>query len=221
MSGNTTDVGPERARARKLDLLERIADDLAHEIKNPLHSMVINLEVLRRRIQRSGAREPDDLLHYADIVGDELERVSRRIDLLLRVLRPDRGAEPTTLDATVHELLEVLELEAERRGVDFRFVPGDGAARGRLAPDAARQLVLDLVLPGIDATPAGGTLVLRSHAVDGTDALRLSGAAPDERGGAADLPALRALGARMHRDGDDLVLSVATEPGPKPPPPRY
>src|ERR1700741_2799475 len=35
--------GPPALRANKLDLLERLADDLAHEIKNPLHSMVINL----------------------------------------------------------------------------------------------------------------------------------------------------------------------------------
>ena len=39
-------------RENKLELVERLADDLAHEIKNPLHSMVINLEVLRRRLTR-------------------------------------------------------------------------------------------------------------------------------------------------------------------------
>ena len=33
--------------ASRYALLSRLADDLAHEIKNPLHSMVINLEVLR------------------------------------------------------------------------------------------------------------------------------------------------------------------------------
>ena len=54
-------------RANKLDLLERLADDLAHEIKNPLHSMVINLEVLKRRVAR--ADSPDEVQRYIVVLA--------------------------------------------------------------------------------------------------------------------------------------------------------
>jgi len=75
-------------RANKLDLLERLADGLAHEIKNPLHSMVINLEVLKRRVAR--ADSPDEVQRYIGVLAGELERVNRRIELLLRLSRPGR-----------------------------------------------------------------------------------------------------------------------------------
>src|SRR5688500_17512833 len=88
---------PVRLRVNKLELLERLADDLAHDIKNPLHSMVINLEVLRRRAARVGGDEGDDLQRYAGVLSTELERVNRRIELLLRLSRPARAAELASL----------------------------------------------------------------------------------------------------------------------------
>jgi signal transduction histidine kinase len=83
----------ETIRENKLALVERLADDLAHEIKNPLHSMVINLEVLRRRIARLEGDSNEDLLRYAGVLNAELERVSRRVELLLRLVRPNRESE--------------------------------------------------------------------------------------------------------------------------------
>src|SRR5690606_30390207 len=56
---------PMMIRDNKLALVERLADDLAHEIKNPLHAMVINLEVLRRRIAaRHGFERGTAALHW-------------------------------------------------------------------------------------------------------------------------------------------------------------
>ena len=45
-------------RANRYDILSRLADDLAHEIKNPLNAIVVNLEVLRRKIETGATREP-------------------------------------------------------------------------------------------------------------------------------------------------------------------
>src|SRR5687768_15352006 len=103
-STQTESADLQAIRANKLALVERLADDLAHEIKNPLHSMVINLEVLRRRIARLAETDQGELLRYAGVVGGELDRVTRRIDLLLRLVRPERG-ELTTLGETVGEML--------------------------------------------------------------------------------------------------------------------
>ena len=58
-------------RENKLALVERLSDDLAHEIKNPLHSMVINLEVLRRRLVRLEPEAGEDLLRYAGVLASE------------------------------------------------------------------------------------------------------------------------------------------------------
>src|SRR5690606_25840506 len=71
-------------RANRMDLVARWADDLAHEIKNPLHAMVINLELVKRRAG-SGDREP--LVDRVEVVEAELHRVHHLVESLLRLVR--------------------------------------------------------------------------------------------------------------------------------------
>ncbi|MDB4947403.1 MAG: zraS 4 [Gemmatimonadetes bacterium] len=161
-------------RANKLELLERLADDLAHEIKNPLHSMVINLEVLKRRLARAG--EPDEVLRYIGVLGGELERVNRRIELLLRLSRPGRAAEATTLNELTEELMELVHLEARRRRATVDFDPGNRITRVRVARATTRQVILNLVLEVLDGVEEGGTLRIALSEEDGR--ARLSVTAP-------------------------------------------
>jgi signal transduction histidine kinase len=194
----TPGADPHAVRANKLDLLERLADDLAHEIKNPLHSMVINLEVLKRKIGRLG--EPGgDLMRYAEVLGGELERVSRRVELLLRLVRPGRGGEPTTLAEVVQELLELVEMERDRHEVALSFRPAAYLLPGYLPRDTARQLVLNLMLEGLDGVPAGGVLEVHTEREGEWERLRLLGTLPAETD-----PAGRA------EDGGSRLLLVRT-----------
>lgn len=172
-------------RANKLDLLERLADDLAHEIKNPLHSMVINLEVLKRRLARQDADDHGDLQRYIGVLGTELERVNRRIDLLLRLARPARRAEPSTVDEMVQELLELLQLEGRKHEVEVRFEPAAPTARVHVPREPVRQVVLDLVLEMIDRLAPGGTLLIRTGRLDEEARVLVSGV---DRDGASVAP---------------------------------
>ena len=174
-STETQGADAQAIRANKLALVERLADDLGHEIKNPLHSMVINLEVLRRRISRLQENEQGDLLRYAGVLGGELDRVTRQLDLLLRLVRSDRTEEPTTLTQTVEEMLDLVDLERERHRVRVDFDPAPHMFRGDLPREPVRQLTLNLLLEALDVIPAGGTLSLRTEVVDGRALLHLRG----------------------------------------------
>jgi signal transduction histidine kinase len=168
--GAAPEPDPLALRANKLDLLERLADDLAHEIKNPLHSMVINLEVLKRRVAR--ADSADEVQRYIGVLAGELERVNRRIELLLRLSRPGRGAESTTLVELTEELLELIQLEARHAEVQVDYRPEGGMARLDLAREPVRLAILNLVLEVVDHVPAGGTL--RIVVGDGEGVARLA-----------------------------------------------
>jgi signal transduction histidine kinase len=156
---------PMTVRVNKLDLLERLADDLAHEIKNPLHSMVINLEVLKRRLSRGAGEGKDDVLRYANVLSEELDRVHRRVELLLRLSRPERAPEETSLDEMVEELLELIHLEARNRGARVEFVPAGRMERVRVARAPVRQIILNLVLDALGSTGEGDDLqiTMRYH----------------------------------------------------------
>lgn len=151
-------------RSNKLDLLEQLADDLAHEIKNPLHSMVINLEVLKRRIDRSEREDSADLMRYVGVLGAELDRVNRRIEVLLGLIRPQRGSEDVTLSGVVAEILELVIFEGERQGVAVRFDPGPYIPDVTVPREPTRQIVLNLLLDSIELVGVGGSLAIAANA---------------------------------------------------------
>jgi signal transduction histidine kinase len=169
-------------RVNRLDLVERVADDLAHEIKNPLHSMVINLEVLRRRIARNSGEHAEELLRYAGILSAELERVSRRVEILLRLVRPDRAADPVSLAETVEDLLEVVALENERRRVELAHETPELPVPGHIERRTARHLVLNLLLSALDLTAEGGTIRVRTESYGGAERLRIEISPPARPG---------------------------------------
>lgn len=110
MESELTPVNEEHFRANRFDLVSRLADDLAHEIKNPLNSIVINLEVLKVRIARS---DTDGALDRAAVIEHEARRLHVMIDRLLQLLRPERDeAESFALDRVFDELMPLVEARA-------------------------------------------------------------------------------------------------------------
>ena len=206
-------------RANKLDLLERLADDLAHEIKNPLHSMVINLEVLKRRVAR--ADSPDEVQRYIGVLAGELERVNRRIELLLRLSRPGRGPESTTLNELTEELMELIQLEARHADAQVEYLPQGAPARVFVPREPTRQAILNLVLEVVDHMERGGTLRIAISERDGRALLAVADSAtavaaiqadPGARVAAAEALAGAVDGRVEVQDADGTPLLVLSLP---------
>jgi signal transduction histidine kinase len=184
---NSPEAGldPSAVLANRIELLERAADDLAHEIKNPLHSMVINLEVLRRRLNRLEGASDADVFRYVEVLGDEVERLSHRVDILLRLLRTGREHEPVSLNDVVHELWELVRLRAGRRNIRVEFAPDEVAGARYVPREPTRQIILNLVLEALDSLEPGQALHVRSEQGHGVLRLELGGGCREPVGDAA------------------------------------
>ncbi|MBR9989942.1 MAG: HAMP domain-containing histidine kinase [Gemmatimonadetes bacterium] len=107
MDSELKPVDEERFRANRFDLVSSLADDLAHEIKNPLNSIIINLEVLKVRVTRG---EAEGALDRASVIEHEARRLHLMIDRLLQLLRPERATDETfALDQVLDELMPLVE----------------------------------------------------------------------------------------------------------------
>lgn len=138
-------------QANRLDLVSRWADDLAHEIKNPLHAMVINLELVKRR---AGDANPEPLIERAKVVESELHRVHALVDSLLKLVRPWPDAGSATVQQVFEALLPVFQARARIRKV--RYEHQSGSAIVAMSPGDLAQVLVNLVDNAIDATPEGG-----------------------------------------------------------------
>lgn len=184
-------LNAEHTRAERFDLISRIVDDVAHELKNPFNSIVINLEVLRSRVR---AGEMDAALGRAEVIDAELRRLYALLEAMLRLLRPDRapnGAVP--LGDVLDEVAALAHAQARvaRRELVIETIPEDMIVRVRR--DALRFALLRIIqaaLQGMRGPDAG----LRLAAARRADAIALRIEAEGIRADQLDhIPGLAAL----------------------------
>jgi two-component system, NtrC family, sensor kinase len=138
-------------RANRMDIVSRWADDLAHEIKNPLHAMVINLELVKRR---AGTAQTGELVERAEVVEAELHRVHTLVDALLRLVRPWLDRDRADVDSVFQDLHPVLAARARIRKLAYEHRAG--GATVAIGPGPLTLLLLNLIDNAFEATGEGG-----------------------------------------------------------------
>ena len=216
----------ERA-ANRMRLVSDWADDLAHEIKNPLHAMVINLELVKRR---AGTGEAGSVVERAEIVETELHRVHELVESLLRIVRPWPDQSVASVERVFATLLPAVRARARIRRLTFHHEDEAAGASVAMPPGDLAQAILNLVDNAIEATPEGGRVTTRAETTG--DAIRITvtdtgagvptggedGAREDgaggEGGGAAEGPqglGLAVTGRLVRAAGGELRLDPAAE----------
>lgn len=155
----------EAARVRRLDIVARLADDIAHEIKNPLNSMVITLELMRTRVRKN---DIDGVLERADVLEGEIRRLNSLVDALLRLLRPDRsGDENVSVAAVLDDLTPLLTAKAKLARVAFSVEALPADAFIRTDREALRFALLHVVVTVLDRSPEDGSVAVAATMANG------------------------------------------------------
>ncbi len=145
----------ELAERERLALLGQMAASISHNLKNPLGSIKTILQV-----QMESPELPESLRGETRIVLDEIGRLSSKLNQLLQFSRPAvRGGKvEATCDASavIEEVASVLRHEAERRGVTLELRLCGNGARTAAAGEAVSDIVSNLVVNALEATPRGG-----------------------------------------------------------------
>lgn len=98
-----------------LGTLQRIAARAAHEVKNSLNGVAVNLEVVRSRTARAG-QTTDAVARFADSAAEQFERVSEQADALLTLARPPREpCDVSQVMKSLHALLGGIVLQGTER----------------------------------------------------------------------------------------------------------
>jgi two-component system, NtrC family, sensor histidine kinase HydH len=159
------------SHADRMAFLVRLADGLAHEIKNPLSTMSINLALLEEDWERAGASRGKDAVRTPREERSQkriktLQReVSRLEHILDDFLHYARGGvvnrRPEDLARIVRELVEFVEPEDERAGIRHHVDLPIGLPLVLVDEARIKQAVLNLLVNARQAMPAGGELLVR------------------------------------------------------------
>jgi two-component system sensor histidine kinase HydH len=156
-----------------------LAGGLAHEIRNPLSTIRMNLELLSEEV---GATEDPKVRRMTT----KLERIRREClhleDILTAFLQFARAGElqlePTDLSAFVQEFIEVYAAEARQHDVAISPHLAADLPPVRVDPRLLRQALLNLTLNAQQAMPKGGQIEFQTYASAGRVVLAIIDTGP-------------------------------------------
>ncbi len=147
----------------KLAALGRLTSGMAHEVKNPLNAMVLQLELLKAKLAEGGEKVRPQL----DILGEEIRRLDRVVKTFLDFTRPiELRPVETDLESLVRDVFTLAEPQAQASGVRLRYEPNGMLPSLVLDGDLMKQALLNLVLNGCQAMPSGGELRVTPRALE-------------------------------------------------------
>lgn len=153
-------IEDEIETSRRMSASSRLTRGVAHEVKNPINAIVLHLQVLQSKLQKV---DPDTLRHM-DVIGDELHRLDRVVQILVDFTRPrDLCLEELDLRRMLDDVVTLTAPEAEQRGVIIRAQMPSEPLGIKVDADLMKEAMINVVLNGIQAMSKGGSLIISAQ----------------------------------------------------------
>jgi signal transduction histidine kinase len=157
------DVETRRLKAQYAEIAQ-VAGGLAHEIRNPLSTMRMNLDLLAEDFRGAESVRERRVLQKIERVRSESLRLEAILEDFLRFARvkePDRRR--VDLHAIVDDLCDFFEPQAAAHGIVLRRQLAPEPAWALLDVELFRQALFNLICNAQNAMPDGGELILTAR----------------------------------------------------------
>jgi len=178
LSAHRTDVDEE---------LTRLTGELAHEIRNPLSTIKINLKLTEEALADVASAESGNALsdpyrqrlasslRKITVIRKEMDRLEQILDGFLRyVRRPDLQLATTDLNELVSDMIDFYSPQAHSHALTVRHSFCAEPLVCRVDPGALKQVLLNLFINAQQAMEHGGELLIRTFRRPGYGVLQIS-----------------------------------------------
>jgi two-component system sensor histidine kinase HydH/two-component system sensor histidine kinase AtoS len=158
----------QRAGATKeQDLLDKLASGLAHELKNPLGALNLNVQLLEEELEGKGALGDSSRARLTTI-KNECRRLEEVLNNFLRYAgRRQLALTDVDLNKMVDELVTFIKPESLQRGVALEAELSAEPLVVKADATLIKQAFLNVLLNGLEATSGKGTILIRTAREDG------------------------------------------------------
>ncbi len=159
ITGDATErvrLSRELEESRRLAALGSFAAAVAHDIRTPLTSIQMNVQILRSRAEIS---ESDR--EYLDITLTEIDRLNRSVSEILEFARPvSLATEPVDVRELAADVVRTLQPVCSERGVSVSLSTGGDGETAPMDERLVRKVLVNLIDNAVDASPRGAVVEL-------------------------------------------------------------
>jgi signal transduction histidine kinase len=154
-----------RARqAERLAEIGALTGGLAHEIKNPLSTVGLNLQLLQEDLAPENPAYPR-LVNRLGVVQRETARLRDILEDFLRYAgRIELDRREVELNQLLEELVDFFSAQAQAQRVQLRLVKSPSQVLANVDAKLIKQALLNLMLNGVQAMADGGEMILSARA---------------------------------------------------------
>ncbi len=161
-------------RTERLAVVGRMASAVAHEVRNPLNSISLNIDLLADMLdspERMGNRSRDII----KAVQREVDRLNEITEDYLQFGRmPKAVIGPCNVTGVVREMCDFMAGEFEAAGVAVTVTTADDTLKVLSDEGQLRQALVNIVRNALEAQPDGGTIAIGINISTTGDAVILS-----------------------------------------------
>ncbi|MDR0524539.1 MAG: PAS domain-containing protein [Spirochaetaceae bacterium] len=164
-------------RMENLASLTTLAAGVAHEIKNPLGSLSIHIQLIQKAVTAHQETGKDCFGHinkYIAVVNEEIDRLNGIVVDFLFAVRPmNMDFREGNINSLIEELIGFVRFELEEAGVEAALELAQDLPCIDFDERYLKQALLNLIKNALAAMPEGGKLTIKTEAQEGEILIRL------------------------------------------------
>jgi len=159
------DLESARQSAQRASYVGLLASRLAHEIRNPLNAMNMNLQMLEEELQAQSEPLGQDPRELLESTKSEVKRLARLVDNFLSYARPSTPRlEPRDLNALARELVRLLDADFRQHGVQLVLDLEPLLPHVESDETQLKQAMINLLVNARQVLGEGGIVTLKTRA---------------------------------------------------------
>ena len=144
----------EFRKNESLAQMTTMAAGVAHEIKNPLASISIYLQLMDKMMEKNGSMTREEAHKYLDVVSEEVDRINKiAVDFLFAVKPMKVDLSVCNINDIVRKTVDVVKAELAEKGIELGVNLATSLPKVFADCSLMQQSILNLVKNAMQAMP--------------------------------------------------------------------